>query len=159
MQDVATQAATSRAELANIAGAAATGMDDGIRSLTLLNMSGDSTLVWGPANDELMRGVIEKKLAEGVVFHVLKERFPGTALGQLLGDRKVRVRNVEQAMASRKLSMADADFAAIITDGGVQMIRTPERPGGVLAGGSRVSKDPDEIMRSQSVGIRQYHGG
>jgi len=125
-----------------------------VRSLTIMNLSGDSTLVWAPANDALMHEIIQKKLDEGFVFHILEERFV-----KLLPARRVRVTDVAQAMASRKLVMADELFASIVGQGSVQLVRTPDKPGGLTAGGTRRSTDAAEIASRQSVGVRQLAGG
>jgi len=127
--------------------------EDTVRSLTILNLSGDSTLAWGPKNDDVMREIIERKMKEGFAFFVLKKR-----LGGLLGERKVRVTDLDKAMESRSLVMADEDFAAIVTEGGVQLVRTPDR-GGMGTGDAMLSRDPAQIASGQSVAVRQMKGG
>lgn len=130
-----------------------TDLPDDVRTLTFLNMSGHSTLTWSKKNDDLMRALIEKKLAAGFAFWILKPR-----VGGLLGERRVRVRNIDEAMDARKLSMDDEDFAKIIAEGGVQLVATPDRPSNALDG-ARQSRDPAEIAASRSIGVRAYSGG
>lgn len=130
-----------------------TELADDARTLTFLNMSGHSTLTWTKKNDEMMRSLIEAKLKAGFAFWILKPR-----VGGLLGERRVRLKNIEQAMDARKVSMDDEDFAKLISEGGVQLISTPDRPSNALDG-ARQSKDPAEIASSRSIGVRAYSGG
>jgi hypothetical protein len=101
-----------------------------------------------------MRGIIERKIADGFVFHILERRFLS-----ILPERRVRVTDIEKAMASRRLVMADDLFASIVGQGSIQLVRTPEVPGGILSGGTRSSRDPAEIASHQAVAVRQLVGG
>jgi hypothetical protein len=130
-----------------------TELADDARALTFINMSGHSTLTWTEQSDEMMRTIIEAKLKAGFAFWILKPR-----AGGLLGNRRVRLTNIKQAMDARKLSMDDEDFAKLISEGGVQLIATPDRPSNALDG-ARQSKDPAEIASSRSIGVRAYSGG
>ncbi|WP_456717693.1 MULTISPECIES: hypothetical protein [unclassified Bradyrhizobium] len=123
------------------------------RSLTILNMSGDSTLTWSPKTDAVMRQIIERKLQEGWAFWILKPRLAG-----FLPDRKIKVRTLEQAMESRSLSMDDDDFIKLITEGGVQLVSTPERAEGWTDDAVQ-SKDPADIAVSNAIGVRNMSGG
>lgn len=123
------------------------------RSLTILNMSGHSTLTWSPKNDEVMRQLIERKLQEGWAFWIVKPR-----AGGLLPDKRVKVRTLEQAMQARSLSLDDADFAKLIMDGGVQLVSTPERAEG-WTNDAVQSKDPATIAASNAIGVRNMSGG
>lgn len=127
--------------------------DDDTRSLTILNLSGDSTLTWSPANDAVMRDMIERKMKEGFAFFILRKRLKG-----LLPARREAVTDIEKAMASRELVMADEDFARIVGEGAANLVRTPERA--PLANDDAVqSRDPALIAASQSVAVRKMAGG
>jgi hypothetical protein len=130
-----------------------TELPEDARTLTFLNMSGHSTLTWTKKNDEMMRALIETKLKQGFAFWLLKPR-----VGGLLGERRVRLKNIDQAMDARKVSMDDEDFARIISEGGVQLVSTPDRPSNALDG-ARQSRDAAEIASSRSIGVRAYSGG
>lgn len=123
------------------------------RSLTILNMSGHSTLTWSPKNDAMMRDLIERKLREGWAFWILKPR-----AGGLLGERRVKVRSLEEAMKGRSLSLDDEDFAKLIMEGGVQLVTTPERPEG-WTNDAVQSRDPASIAASNAIGVRNMSGG
>ncbi len=91
-------------------------------SLTVLNRSGDSTLAWDASNDAMvMREVIQRKLDEGFAFFVLRKR-----MGGLLPDRRERVTDVEAAMASRRLVMADEVLASVVGKD-VHLVPSPSR--------------------------------
>lgn len=135
--------------------APAPSLDPGeVRSLTVMNRSGDSTLTWTEKNDDLMRGVIEKKIAEGFAFFIVRKRLKG-----LLSDRKIRITDAAQAMASRKLVMADEDLASVISDGGVRLVPTPEREAPLADGDAVLSRDPEEISQAQSLAVAPMAGG
>ena len=130
-----------------------TALDADIRTLTILNVSGHSSLAWSPKNDDMMRELIAKKLKEGYAFFVIKRR-----MGGFLPDKRVRVTDLQAAMDARNLSMDDEDFARIIAEGGVQLIRTPAGTG--LRDGDAVqSHDPAEIASNRSVAARGMAGG
>lgn len=125
-----------------------------VRSLTILNLSGDSTLIWSPENDDLMREVIAERMRNGFAFFVMERRWQG-----LVPDRKVRVTDIDKAMASRRLTMADEVFASIVGRDGVQLVRTPAKEGALSTGEARLTRDPAVAARSQCLAVRQPVGG
>ncbi len=128
--------------------------EDTVRSLTILNLSGDSTLIWAPENDALMEGVIGERMRNGFAFFVMRRRWGG-----LLPDRKVRVTDLAKAMESRKLTMADEVFAGIVGQGGVQLVRTPAQRSGLGTGDAQLTRVPALAAASQCLVVRQPVGG
>jgi hypothetical protein len=129
-----------------------TELPEDARSLTILNVSGHSTLTWTPANDTVMRELIAKKLQQGFVFWILKPR-----AGGLLGERRVRLKDIAEAMDARKLSMDDEDFARLVSEGCASLVATtPERTN---LEGAEISRDPAVIAASTAVAHRQMTGG
>lgn len=121
-------------------------------SLTVLNRSGDSTLAWDASNDAVMREVIQAKLDQGFAFFVLRRR-----LGGLLPDRRERVTDIEAAMASRRLVMADDALASVVGKD-VHLVASPARE--PLRDGDAVqSRDAGLIARSQSYAVAPMAGG
>lgn len=47
------------------------------RATTILNQSGDTTIVWTEDRDDEMVEIIRKKMAEGITFFVIEPRFFG----------------------------------------------------------------------------------
>ena len=124
---------------------------DVLRTLTI-PVDGDSTLAWGPQNDDLMRDLIERKLKEGFTFFVHRKR-----LGGVIPLGKARISTADEAMQARKVFLSDEEFAKVVSEGGVQMISRPER--GLRHDDTFVSRDPAEIAAGQSIATRQLQGG
>ena len=127
-----------------------TGTERAKRSLTLLNESGDQTIVWPEENDAEMERIIKKKMEQGIVFYIIEPRAWG-----LLPPKKTELKNFDDALKHRALSIRDADFAAFVGEGKAEAIPTPVAP----VKGARRSKSAKEIAASESVGIKPRRGG
>ncbi len=93
-----------------------------IRSLTMLNQSGDTTVTWEAANDDAMLAIIERKMAAGVSFFIA----PMTKAGKPDKRKKAqRIDNPEQARAARAVSIPDSDLAKFVSDGLGDVIKAP----------------------------------
>lgn len=119
-------------------------------STTILNETGDTTIAWTSERDAEVAEVIAKKMKAGVTFFIvddtgaetkLKARVPRTILAAVGEKRRVIVR--------------DQDFNALIESGKVVETSTDRRP----IRSSRVSRDPAEVARSNSVGVQQRRAG
>lgn len=120
------------------------------RALTMLNQSGDTTIVWTEDRDDEMEAIIAKKMAEGVAFFTIEPRFLG-----LLPAKKTRLAHPRDARQHRALSIPDEDFARFVESGAGDAIRTPDAP---LAGAT-IERDPKKVASSQSVGVKPMKGG
>jgi hypothetical protein len=118
--------------------------------MTLLNAAGDQTLVWDEASDEMMIPIIEKKMAEGVVFFIVEPRFFG-----LLPPKRTELRDAEEARKHRALALRDEDFARLVAAGNVGTAATPAKP----TRGARISRSAKEVAGAQSVAVRHPRGG
>lgn len=127
-----------------------------LRSLTMLNETGDTTIVWTPDRDDEMERIIEKKMAEGCIFFVIEPRF---------GTRSM-LRNPSMAFEHRMLAIRDEDFAKFV--GGpvdpaagaeahsAAVVPTPnEAPIKTV----RRAKTAKEVASGQTVGVRARRGG
>jgi hypothetical protein len=121
-----------------------------IRAFTLLNNSGDSTITWEKNNDEVMRALIEKKMAEGMAFFIIQPK----ALG-FIPRPKSRISDVEEIMKRRSVAVKDEDFAEIIAAGMAGVTERPE----IDTERAEQSYDAAQIARSQSVGVMPMRGG
>lgn len=124
--------------------------DDQLRASTLLNNSGDSTITWESDSDEVMRELIEKKLAQGVAFFVI----PPKALG-FIPRPKSRVTDVAEIMKHRSVSVKDEDFAAIIAQGIAGIAPRPQ----IDTEKAEQCHDAAVIARSQTVAVMPMRGG
>ena len=118
-----------------------------IRSLTMLNESGDTTVSWTPDRDDEMEAIIEKKMKEGVTFFIIDREHDGA---------RMRLEDVADAKKYRALAIPDEDLARFVSSGAGVAIPTSTAP----VRRSRVSRSPKEIASSKAVvGVKQRRGG
>lgn len=120
------------------------------RALTMLNQSGDTTIVWTDDRDDEMEAIIAKKMAEGVTFFTIEPRFFG-----LLPSKKTRLTDAAEARKHRALSIPDEDFAQFVQSSGADAVKTPAAP----VAGAMIERDPKKVAKSQSVGVKPMKGG
>ena len=116
-----------------------------IRSLTMLNESGDTTIAWTEDRDDEVEAIIAKKMAEGCTFFIIEPRM---GLRSPLTD-------AADARKHRALAIPDADWAKFVGEGGGEAVKTPAAP----VKKTRVSRSAKEVASSQSVGVRPMRGG
>lgn len=121
-----------------------------LRACTMLNQAGDTTIVWTEDRDAEMVEIIRKKMAEGVTFFIVEPRFFG-----LLPSKRTKLARAEDATEKRALAIPDEDFAAFVASGSGEAVKTPDTP----VTGTKLSRDPEKVAKSQSVGVRQLKGG
>lgn len=122
------------------------------RCLTMLNESGDTTIEWDESEDDAMRQIIEKKMAAGVAFYIIAKRKPGQK-GRVAGPKLLK--NTEDAMKHRALSIKDDDFSKFVLEGkGRAVVTSPEPVQTVRR--ARTAKD---VASNHSVGVRPMRGG
>jgi hypothetical protein len=116
----------------------------------MLNEAGDTTIIWDEDRDEEMEEIIRRKMEEGVTFFIIEPRFFG-----LIPPKKTKLADPAKAREHRALSIPDADFAAFVSDGKGEAVPTPE----AKVKGTRVSRNPKEVAKSESVGVKPMKGG
>ncbi len=125
-----------------------------MRTLTMLNQSGDTTISWLPENDEAMMAIIEKKMAAGVSFFIV----PLTKAGKPDRRKKpMQIESAEQARAQRAVSIPDADLAKFVSDGLGEVVASPAEPMG--RGTVRRARTPREAAQNHTVGVAPRRGG
>lgn len=122
-----------------------------MRSLTMLNESGDTTISWTPDRDAEMEEIIKKKMGEGVTFFVVERKGRPAAPAK----RGPKLEDAAAANRQRTLVIPDEDLAKFVSDGAATVERTPD----AKIETSRVSRDPKEIAKSETVGVKQRRGG
>jgi hypothetical protein len=113
-------------------------------ALTMLNEMGDTTITWSSDRDAEMEKIIEKKMAEGVVFWIIEPR----------GARRP-MEEFAEAKKTRRLAIPDEDFAKFVESGSGDVVKTPD----AKVTRSRRSKVPAEIAKAESVAVRPMRGG
>lgn len=119
------------------------------RSLTILNTSGDVTIIWDEASDERMTAIIQKKMDEGMTFFIVEP-----VAGGLAPPKKTKLADPEQALKNRALVIDDEDIATFVGEGGAEVIKRPAKTKTV-----KKASSAKEAATSQSVGVRQRKGG
>lgn len=120
------------------------------RAVTILNESGDTTIVWTDDRDDEMEAIIARKMEQGVTFFIIEPRFFG-----LLPSKKTELKDPAEARKHRALAIPDEDFAAFVAEGKGEAVNTPAEP----TRKTRLSRNAKEVAQSQSVGVRQARGG
>lgn len=123
-----------------------------LRSLRMLNESGDTTLEWKPENDDKMLEIIQRKMDAGVTFYLIVPRKPGQR-GRVASPKPLK--KVGDAMKHRALAIKDADFSKFVLDGHGVAVSSPAEP----VQTTRRAKTAREVASGQSVGVMPRRGG
>lgn len=133
-------------------------------AITWLNMSGDVTITWDPANEEAMLALIQKKMDEGYRFFLVKPRFFG-----LLGNRKVPLKSAEEAREAGKVSADDAlvghavsricdpEVEQALRESKARLVEDTKTRSTLAT--VRVAQSASEVLKNQSVAVRAVVGG
>jgi hypothetical protein len=127
----------------------ATGDESAIRSMTLLNETGDLTIAWEADDDERMREMIQAKMDQGYSFFAVRRK-----LGV---RRKVRVTKASDLGSDRKVVLKDADAERLFREGTVGLV-TGGQPNAEIETSGRVS-DAAQAARQETVAVRPARGG
>ncbi|WBU27509.1 hypothetical protein OOZ54_12475 [Rhodopseudomonas palustris] len=122
-----------------------------MRALTLLNLSGDVTIVWEPENDEKMLPLIEAKMKQGFTFFLIEPRLGGLAPP----DASKPLKKAADALKHRALAIRDGDFEALVSAGGAALVPTPSKPARTV----RKAKTPADVVKAESVAVQPMRGG
>lgn len=120
------------------------------RSLTMLNETGDTTIVWDEDQDDAMEAIIAKKMAAGMSFFIVEPRFFG-----LMPPKRTPLKHPDEARKHRALSIKDEDLSRFVSDGAGDVAPTP--PGEVKT--VRRAKTAKEAASAQTVGVKPLKGG
>jgi len=121
-----------------------------VRALTILNESGDTTIVWDEKADDVMEAIIRKKMEEGMTFFIIEPRTHG-----LLQSKKTQLVDAADARKHRALSIRDEDLAAFVSGGHGDSVPTPQEPVVTV----ERTEDPIKVARSQAVATKPRKGG
>lgn len=117
----------------------------GLRAMTMLNSTGDTTLAWSEEADDEMEALIQKRMDAGCVFFIIDSR---------LGTR-TKLKKATDAHKHRHLAVGDEDFAKLFGEGKVEAIKTPNVPA-KIKGKAKTAK---EVAKNETVGIQPRAGG
>ena len=103
---------------------------------------------WTPDLDEEMEAIIRKKMAEGVTFFVVTRK----------NGKPTKLEDAADAKWHRAkgLHIPDEDLRKFVETGATATVtRTPT----AAIEDSRISRNPKEVVKSNSVGVKQRRGG
>lgn len=120
-----------------------------IGSTTLLNQSGDVTIVWSEEHEAEMRKLIEKKLSEGYAFFKIEKKAFG------LIKCKEKITSIDQIQKGTELLLRDEDAIRLFNDGKVRVKKNETKE--LVAGKSL--KDVDEIIKNDTLAVRPIAAG
>ena len=123
-----------------------------MRTLTILNERGDTSITWAPEQDDDMERIIAAKMAAGVTFFTIAERKPGQK-GRLAKPKPIK--DAAEARKHRALSIPDADFSKFVLEGKGEAVATPSEPAQIVG----KAKTAREVASGHSVGVKPRRGG
>ena len=135
---------------------------DGANSITFLNRTGDITISWDEQNKEQILAMVKKKMDEGYSFFTMKK----VPLLDIYRKSKVTAKGLSRV---KSLSIPDAEFDKLIAgldDRDVAQIVRAKHANLVKRGRDGRAIDTvkratsaEEVLRSQSMGVRRIVGG
>lgn len=130
--------------------------DKQMRSLTMLDETGDTTLTWEEPEDAAMLRIIEAKMAAGVTFYLIPQRKPGQR-GRVAAPKPL-VKSAD-ALKHRALAIKDADFSKFVLEGKGRAVLSAELTPIDKSQPVTRAKSAKEVASGHSVGVRQRAGG
>jgi hypothetical protein len=134
-----------------------------VNAITFLNMSGDITLTWSKENDEKIKALVRKKMAEGYSFFTMRK----VIIESIQIKRKIGLKGIDtiksiivddKTFDKMIEEMNDKDLAETLRDGAGNLAK---RAGGIkkLEAVERL-KSPEDVMKAkQAVAVRPIRGG
>ena len=122
-----------------------------MKTLTLLNERGDTTLAWDEDSDERMIALIDQKMKEGMTFFLLKPRAVAS-----LPPLKTKLKKAKEALPERAVVLSDADFAAMLTSGAAT---TADAPSGDLETVGTAKTGKEAVRHGTVAGAKPLKGG
>lgn len=132
-------------------------------SITFMNSSGDITISWEKDKETEMLALVQAKIDEGYTFFLLKPR-----AGGLLGTKKVPVDSIEEIREAGSFVAPDALAKSVVMNLGDEAVSKAVQSGTAHVTGIGkdksmasvgVSRNAQEVVRSNSVAVRPISGG
>lgn len=120
-------------------------------SMVMLDESGDTTIVWDDDTEEQLLPIIEKKMKDGVMFYIIKER----AL-PMLPPKKVRAKKIAEIKKAGAAIIKDEDLAELFKSGSVMAVTANNDDEIVTV---KRATEAQEVTRSHTVAVRPQRGG
>lgn len=129
-------------------------------SITLLNRSGDVTISWDDNDKDAVAELIDKKIADGYSFFIVREPGargapPKLKAGESLNRAVLNKLLVSNTVAGEQLD--DADLMVAMQNKLIVFSRTKREPGPITT--TRRASNGQEVVSARSVAIRPIHAG
>ncbi len=120
-----------------------------IRSMTFLDQSGDTSIIWDEDTDEKMLAIIEAKMAEGFVFFIVKpSRIP------FMPPRQVRAKSINDVRDAGSVLIRDEALEQLFRAGDIATTKSDDSLTPI-----RKAANANEVITQHSVAIRPARGG
>lgn len=118
--------------------------------MTLLDESGDTTIVWDEDTETRMLEIIQHKMDEGFVFYITKpSRIP------LMPSRQVRAKKLAEIKSAGAVVIRDEALEALFRNGDIATTEAHNDPLGPV---SR-AKTATQVSKNHTIGVRPQRGG
>lgn len=121
-----------------------------MKSMILLDTTGDTTIVWDEDTEDALLPIIKKKMDAGVIFYVLKPR-----VLSILPPKKVRAKKVADIRKAGAVVIHDSDLNALFEKGAIHTIKS-DNDNIVTV---RKAKTARDVVSNDTVAIRPARGG
>lgn len=132
-------------------------------SCTFLNSLGDITIVWDEQNKEHILEVIRKKMSEGYSFFTTKKYM----FGKITRKSAITTRDLNRGKIE-DIIITDEEFDKMVTDMKdediASLVRNKQASPAKIKGKKEMTalvkaSKPEDVIASQSVGIKPIRGG
>lgn len=120
-------------------------------SITFLDDTGDTTIMWDEKTNPQMEKIIRQKIEEGFTFFIVEPR-----ILPFLPPKKVKA-TLEDIKESGMVVVKDEDIHKLFTKGDVQIEH--HKDDAVKTITKKVSRVASEIVSNQSIALRPVKGG
>jgi septum formation inhibitor MinC len=134
-----------------------------MRCLTLLNRSGDITITWDSQNDEKIKELVKKKMAEGYTFFTMRK----VVIDAIQIKRKVGTKGVDtitsliiddDTFEKMVEGLDDRDLADVLRLQSGKLAKRREQSKELIA--QKRAKTPEEVIEAkQCMAVRPVLGG
>lgn len=131
--------------------------------ITFLNYSGDVTLTWDEQNDEKIKELIKKKMAQGFSFFTMRKVvIDAVQVRRKIGEKGVdKINNLvidDETFDKMVKGLADADLAQALKLGDGKLAKRRGRKDSIDL--VKKLKSPEEVIKAkQAVAIKPVLGG
>lgn len=118
-----------------------------MKTMTLLNRTGDITIGWAPEDNDKMIAMVEEKMKAGFTFFVVK------------GEDHVRLRKIGDLNGAREVILDDKGAESLFKAGKVGIVERAKGVARDVMDTIRPAKTALEVATNHTVAVRRMAGG